>query len=115
MNLCHACSCELIHWLRDFHFVFITINSLINPFLYAFRLPNFKSAVKRILCCSSGVAPLQPPNNTARTAASRTHTTTASRGNPSGAPGISQREVQAWENRMDTTTRNTSVEISVAN
>ena len=58
MNLCQGCSCELIHWLRDFHFVFITINSLINPFLYAFRLPNFKSAVKRILGCASQVAPV---------------------------------------------------------
>ena len=57
MNLCHTCSCELIHWLRDFHFVFITINSLINPFLYAFRIPNFKSAVIRMFSCSFRVKP----------------------------------------------------------
>ena len=66
MNLCHSCSCELIHWLRDFHFVFITINSLINPFLYAFRLPNFKSAVLRLICGGNQVAPAPPTAAQAR-------------------------------------------------
>lgn len=57
MNLCHTCSCELIHWLRDFHFVFITINSLINPFLYALRIPKFKSAVMRMFSSSFRMKP----------------------------------------------------------
>ena len=49
MNLCSSCSCEVIHWLRDLHFVLITLNSLINPFVYALRLPAFKEAFRRFL------------------------------------------------------------------
>lgn len=49
MNLCTVCSCDLIHWLRDLHFVFITFNSFVNPMLYAFRLPHFRKAFIQIL------------------------------------------------------------------
>ncbi|XP_068704717.1 adrenocorticotropic hormone receptor-like isoform X2 [Montipora foliosa] len=49
MNLCHGCSCEVIHWLRDLHFVLITLNSLVNPFVYALRLPVLKMAFRRLL------------------------------------------------------------------
>ena len=48
MNLCTDCSCALIHWLRDMHFVFVTANSFLNPIVYAFRLPNFRSATARL-------------------------------------------------------------------
>ena len=64
MNLCHTCSCELIHWLRDLHSLFIIFNSLINPFLYAFRLPNFKSAVVRMLHYTFREAPAMNPHTT---------------------------------------------------
>ena len=68
MNLCSSCSCEVIHWLRDWHFVFVITNSLVNPFLYAYRLPNFKSAfvimLRRLKCWSSSssnaVVPILP-------------------------------------------------------
>ena len=64
MNLCSSCSCEVIHWLRDMHFVLITLNSVINPFVYALRLVVFREAFHRFLrpflCCRSGtVAPIQ--------------------------------------------------------
>ena len=49
MNLCTVCSCDVIHWLRDIHFVFVTANSFVNPLLYAFRLPNFRSAFLHLL------------------------------------------------------------------
>ena len=49
MNLCSTCSCEAIHWLRDLHFVLITLNSMINPFVYALRLPAFKEAFRHLL------------------------------------------------------------------
>lgn len=117
MNLCHACSCELIHWLRDFHFVFITINSLINPFLYAFRLPNFKSAVMRMLCCASRVAPAPPPSKPTHRAPASTQPVQANTENPPQAPGINdvpantenppqalginERDVQEWENQIE--------------
>ena len=105
MNLCHTCSCELIHWLRDFHFVFITVNSLINPFLYAFRLPNFKSAVKGMLCGANRVA-LSPASNSAP---AHNHTGTRQR-NPSQLPRINQRDIADWENQV---TRNISEEATV--
>ena len=62
MNLCSTCSCDVIHWLRDMHFVLITFNSLINPFVYALRLAGFREAIRYFLrpclCCKSGaVAP----------------------------------------------------------
>ena len=46
MNLCMQCSCEVIHWLRDTAFVAVTFNSAVNPFLYAWRLPSFRRALK---------------------------------------------------------------------
>ena len=58
MNLCTSCSCEVIHWLRDMHFVLISLNSLINPFVYARRLPVFREAMRSFLrflvCCKRG-------------------------------------------------------------
>ena len=49
MNLCMHCSCDLIHWLRDTSFVAVTFNSAINPFLYAWRLPSFRRALKTVM------------------------------------------------------------------
>lgn len=69
MNLCSSCSCDTIHWLRDWHFVFVTTNSLVNPFLYAYRMPQFRIAIVRMLrCCAihTHVTPATPhavPNN----------------------------------------------------
>ena len=97
MNLCHTCSCELIHWLRDFHFVFITVNSLINPFLYAFRLPNFKSAVKRMLCGANQVAPALPAQHSAL---AQNHADTGHGRNPSQVSRINQKDIAAWENQV---------------
>ena len=110
MNLCHTCSCELIHWLRDFHFVFITVNSLINPFLYAFRLPNFKSAVKRMLCGANQVAPALPAQHSGP---AQNHADTGHGRNPSQVPRINQKDIAAWENQV---TRDTSeATVSVPN
>lgn len=49
MNLCSSCSCYTIHVLRDLQFVFVLCSSALNPFLYAWRLPNFRRAFERIL------------------------------------------------------------------
>ena len=46
MNLCTKCPCETIHWLRDSTFLAVISNSAINPFLYAWRLPSFRHALK---------------------------------------------------------------------
>lgn len=64
MNLCTVCSCELIHWFRDFQFIFVVFNSLVNPFLYAIRLQSFRKAFKtifkRLPCCNGNR--VQPQN-----------------------------------------------------
>lgn len=49
MNLCSSCSCYTIHVLRDLQFIFVLCSSAFNPFLYAWRLPNFRRAFERIL------------------------------------------------------------------
>lgn len=48
MNMCSTCSCDQIHWFRDMQFILVTINSLINPYVYAFRLKNLRLAVYNV-------------------------------------------------------------------
>lgn len=50
-NLCSACSCTFIHWVRDFHFLLILSNSGVNPFVYAWRFDNFRKAFVQLLSC----------------------------------------------------------------
>ena len=38
-----------IHWLRDTSFLGVTLNSAINPFLYAWRLPSFRRALRTVI------------------------------------------------------------------
>ena len=49
LNFCSKCSCFMIHWFRDLQFVMVLCNSGINPYLYAWRLPQFKRAFYKIL------------------------------------------------------------------
>ena len=49
LNFCSGCSCVLIHWLRDLQFLIVLCNSGINPYLYAWRLPQFKRAFYKFL------------------------------------------------------------------
>ena len=51
LNFCRSCSCITIHWLRDLQFVFILINSSLNPFLYAWQIPSFRNALLAHLPC----------------------------------------------------------------
>ncbi|XP_028411297.1 histamine H2 receptor-like [Dendronephthya gigantea] len=46
MNFCTTCSCQSIHWFRDLSFVFVVLNSCMNPFIYALRMPNFRESVR---------------------------------------------------------------------
>lgn len=49
--LCDMCSCDVIHWLRDFQFLTALVNCAANQFLYAWRMPSFVRAFKRVLLC----------------------------------------------------------------
>ena len=45
LNFCRSCSCVTIHWFRDLQYIFIWVNSSLNPFLYSWKIPSFRSAV----------------------------------------------------------------------
>ena len=49
MNFCSSCNCTTIHVFRDLQFIFVLSSSALNPFVYAWRLPNFRRAFKKIL------------------------------------------------------------------
>ncbi|XP_015761249.1 PREDICTED: octopamine receptor-like [Acropora digitifera] len=49
MNFCSSCNCTTIHVFRDLQFIFVLSSSALNPFVYAWRLPNFRTAFKKIL------------------------------------------------------------------
>ena len=49
LNICSTCSCTLVHWFRDLLFVIASLNSAINPYLYAFRLPQFRKAFYKLV------------------------------------------------------------------
>ena len=49
LNFCSSCSCLIIHWLRDLQFLIVLCNSGINPYLYAWRIPQFKRAFFKLL------------------------------------------------------------------
>ena len=51
MNLCTTCSCDLIHVARDLQIMLVMANSSMNPFVYGWRLQNFRQAFKRIVMC----------------------------------------------------------------
>ena len=53
LNFCSNCSCLMIHWLRDLQFLIVLCNSGINPYLYAWRLPQFKRAFYKFLHLTS--------------------------------------------------------------
>ena len=49
LNFCSKCSCLVVHWLRDLGILIVLCNSGINPYLYAWRLPQFRKAFYRFL------------------------------------------------------------------
>ena len=48
LNFCQVCDCVTIHVLRDFGFLSLLVSSAINPFYYGFRLPHFKTALRKL-------------------------------------------------------------------
>jgi len=51
INFCTDCDCVFIHWVRDIQFVLVMANSGVNPFVYAWRLENYRKAFKSFLTC----------------------------------------------------------------
>ena len=51
LNFCRSCSCITIHWFRDLQYIFIWLNSSLNPFLYSWQIPSFRDAVQASVPC----------------------------------------------------------------
>ena len=51
LYFCSACSCSVVHWIRDLVFFLIVTNSSINPFLYAWRLRAFRRGLCSVVFC----------------------------------------------------------------
>lgn len=56
INFCIDCDCQFIHWARDIQVVLVMVNSVVNPFVYAWRFDNFRKAFKSILTCHTGLS-----------------------------------------------------------
>ena len=53
LNFCAHCNCLMVPWLRDLGIIIVLCNSGINPYLYAWRLPQFKRAFYKFLHLNS--------------------------------------------------------------
>ena len=51
INLCTDCNCMFIHWIRDIQWLLVMTNSAVNPFMFPWRLENFRKIFKRIVKC----------------------------------------------------------------
>ena len=51
MNFCSTCSCVDIHWMRDWSALTVMMNSAFDPFLYCYRIQQYKKTVIKILGC----------------------------------------------------------------
>jgi len=51
INFCSTCDCLFIIWARNIQWVLVLANSSVNPFLYAWKIRNFRKAFKTILTC----------------------------------------------------------------
>ena len=45
LQFCTKCNCEFIHIMRDTSFYLLTVNSCMNPFVYAFKNKHYRHAV----------------------------------------------------------------------
>ena len=51
ISFCASCSCIFIHWARDLNGILIRGNSSLNPYVFAWRLKRYRTAIARILRC----------------------------------------------------------------
>ena len=48
LQFCTKCNSEIIHIMRDIAFYLITVNSCMNPFVYAFKTKHYRYAVREL-------------------------------------------------------------------
>ena len=49
LQFCSKCDCSFIHVMRDIAFYLITLNSCMNPFVYAFTSKHYRHALRKLL------------------------------------------------------------------
>ena len=54
INFCTDCDCAFIHWIRDIQWLLVMATSAVNPFVYPWRLENFRRNFMRIVKCPRG-------------------------------------------------------------
>ena len=48
LQFCMTCSCESVHVMRDVSFYLLTVNSCMNPFVYAFQNKHYRHAIMAV-------------------------------------------------------------------
>ena len=48
LQFCAKCNSEIIHIMRDIAFYLVTVNSCMNPFVYAFKNKHYRYAVREL-------------------------------------------------------------------
>ena len=54
INFCTNCDYMFIHWIRDIQWLLVMATSAVNPFVYPWRLENFRRSFRRIVKCPRG-------------------------------------------------------------
>ncbi|XP_065061068.1 melanocortin receptor 5-like [Rhopilema esculentum] len=55
LQFCDSCDCTFRHVLRDLQFIFISMNSAINPLVSFIRMSTFRHSIAAIICrCKKG-------------------------------------------------------------
>ena len=49
INFCTNCDCVFIHLIRDIQFLLVMANSALNPFVFPWRLANFRKVFRSII------------------------------------------------------------------
>lgn len=53
LNFCPSCDCVSYHIFRDLHFLLVLFPSSVNPFLFGWRMPRFRRALRTIISRNS--------------------------------------------------------------
>ena len=71
LQFCTICSCESIHVMRDVSFYLLTVNSCMNPFVYAFKNKHYRHAIMALWTHSKKNIYIQTSLRTSRQNTSR--------------------------------------------
>ena len=54
ITFCENCSCTTLNWLREFHFMFVLVDSSVNFVCYAFQSRRFRCAFRELFKIKQG-------------------------------------------------------------